>query len=248
MMDSDRSLTPGRNVRQIAILGGSFEARVLSDHLGTASRLWLPARDRVTGQGARQQTPLTEAVKGFAGVIISPHPCDIESMALGVHVARTAGVPYAFLIRPEWRPTQRDRWISLRKVSDAAVHIPNGARVLVTLGRSALPDLAALRQVTAFVRQLTHHNLPFPLRHGRFLPDDPPFDIAHEIAVMRRFRIDAVLTRNAGGMGGWPKIAAARALGIPVYMVARPKPLIGPVLTCVQDATTWSEAHAWLDA
>jgi precorrin-6A/cobalt-precorrin-6A reductase len=247
MMDADGSPVPGRNARQIAILGGSSEARALADHLGSASRLWLPARDRVTGQGASAKGTLAQCVSGAAGVIIAPHPCDSRSMVFGLRVARAAGVPSVCLIRPEWRPTRRDRWIALRQVSDAAVHIPKGSRVLVTLGRPALPELAALRDVTAFVRQLTRHDLPFPLRHGRFLPDDPPFDVAHEIAVMRRYRIDAVLTRNAGGAGGWPKVAAARALGLPVYMVARPRPVVGPVLTSVQGAIRWSEAHAWLD-
>jgi precorrin-6A/cobalt-precorrin-6A reductase len=71
--------------------------------------------------------------------------------------------------------------------------------------------------------------------------------VAQEIALMRRFRIDAVLTRNAGGPGGWPKIAAARALGLPVYMVARPRSMAGPVVPSVDDALNWLETRLWLD-
>lgn len=248
MKDSPRSMSLLHNAGQIAVLGGSSEARQLVRRLGPAARLWLPARDRVTGQDATDDVPLAEWIAGAAGLVIAPHPCDAESMALGAQAARLAGVPHATLSRPEWRPTSRDTWVSLRSVSEAARHIPRGARVLVTLGRPVLHELAALRHAMVYVRQLTRHHDPFPLRHGRFLPGTPPFTVQFETGLMRRFRIDAVLTRNAGGPGGWPKIAAARALGIPVYMVARPKPGPGPVLTSVEEAVRWSEAQRWLDA
>jgi precorrin-6A/cobalt-precorrin-6A reductase len=119
---------------------------------------------------------------------------------------------------------------------------------LVTLGRPALHELRPLRHAYLFVRQLTEHRDPFPLRHGRYLHGTAPFTIAQEIALMRRFRIDAVLTRNAGGPGGWPKIAAARALGLPVYMVARPRITDGPEVGSVAAAMHWLETKLWLDA
>lgn len=247
MKDSNRSSPRLHNAGQIAILGGSSEARQLADRLGPVARLWLPARDRVTGQGPSSDQSLAECLAGAAALVIAPHPSDSASMAMGLAAARLAGVPHASLIRPEWRPTPRDRWVTVRSVSDVSARIPRGSRVLVTLGRPVLGDLAALRHAMVFVRQLTRHDAPFPLRLGRYLPGDPPFTVADETALMRRFRIDAVLTRNAGGPGGWPKIAAARALGVPVYMVARPRPVPGPVLRSVEDAVQWSEAQRWLD-
>lgn len=248
MKDIQRQDLRRNTAGEIVILGGSSEARDLADRLGDAARLWLPARDRVTGQDATGDVTLAEMASGAAALVIASHPCDGATAALGLRVARQAGVPHASLVRPAWQPTRRDTWIPVRTVADAAAHIPKGARVLVTLGRSVLPELAALRHAFVYMRQLTRHDAPFPLRHGRFLADDPPFDVRSEIALMRRFRIDAILTRNAGGPGGWPKIAAARALGIPVYMVARPAPVPGPVLRSVADAERWSEARIWLDA
>lgn len=118
----------------------------------------------------------------------------------------------------------------------------------MTLGRQALPDLRALRLAYLYVRQLTDHHDAFPLPYGRYLHGSAPFTLAQEIALMCRFRIDAVLTRNAGGPGGWPKIAAARALGVPVYMVARPRGAAGPVVPSVAEAMNWLEARLWLDA
>lgn len=232
---------------QVVILGGSAEARDLALRLGGRSRLWLPARDRVTGQGASDLEALAELAQSADALVLAPHPCDVASLQLGSRVAAQAGVHSLTLARPSWHPTSRDHWISLRSARDAAARIPAGARVLVTLGRQTLPELRALRHAYLFVRQLTDHYDPFPLRYGRYLHGAAPFSVTQEIALMRRYRIDAVLTRNAGGPGGWPKVAAARALGLPVYMVARPRNAAGPMASSVDEALNWLETQLWLD-
>lgn len=246
MRDFDGSNSAGRG--QVVILGGSAEARHLAERLGAQARLWLPDRDRTTGLGASGQGHLGVLARGASGVVSAPHPCDVDTLRLAVRLARQLDLPFLRLARPAWRPTSRDRWIPLKSARDAAAHLPKGARVLVTLGRPALPELRALKQAYLYVRQLTDHHDPFPLRNGRYLHGIPPFTIEAEIALMRRFRIDAVLTRNAGGPGGWPKIAAARALGLPVYMIARPRITMGPEVTSVEAAMHWLETKLWLDA
>lgn len=246
MKDFDGSNSAGRG--QVVILGGSAEARHLAGRLGEAAQLWLPDRDRITGQGASVSAAMAAQVETADVLVLAPHPCDIESLRLGARIGAQAGVPVVRLARPAWWPTARDHWVDLSSARDAVAHIPKGSRVLVTLGRSALHELRALRHAYLFVRQLTRHNAPFPLRYGRYLHGTAPFSIAQEIALMRRFRIDAVLTRNAGGPGGWPKIAAARALGLPVYMVARPRGAFGPEVTSVEAAMHWLETKLWLDA
>ena len=246
MKDFDGSNSARRG--QVVILGGSAEARDLAMRLVGRARLWLPARDRVTGQSASDHMALTEFSRTADVLVLAPHPCDIASLQLGARVAAQNGVHSLTLTRPEWRPTLRDQWINLRSARDAASQIPAGSRVLVTLGRQALPELRALRHAYLFVRQLTDHNDALPLRYGRYLHGTAPFTVAQEIALMRRFRIDAVLTRNAGGPGGWPKVAAARVLGVPVYMVARPRGPVGPAVPSVEDALNWLETKLCLDA
>lgn len=246
MRDFDGSNSAGQ--ARVTILGGSAEARVLAAHLGDRARLWLPAQDRISGLGGSDLLALSEAMQTAQAMVIAPHPCDAESLSLGARLAAQISVPYVTLARLAWRPAGRDHWITLRSAREAAYAIPAGSRVLVTLGRQALPELRALRHAHLFVRQLTDHTEPFPMRHGRFLHDTAPFTVAQEIALMCRFRIDAVLTRNAGGPGGWPKIAAARALGLPVYMVARPRIASGPVVASVEAAMDWIEERLWLDA
>ena len=246
MRDFDGSNSAGS--RTVTILGGSAEARDLAARLGDWAQLWLPAKDRVTGQGGSDPLRLDEAMRTASALVVAPHPCDVDTLNLGARMAAKTGLAHLTLARPEWRPTRQDQWIDLRFVRDAAHAIPAGAKVLVTLGRPALQELKALRHAYLFVRQLTEHNDACPLKYGRFLHGTAPFTVRQEIALMRKFRIDAALTRNAGGPGGWPKIAAARALGLPVYMVARPRFVSGPVVTSVAAAMDWIEELLWLDA
>ncbi len=49
-----------------------------------------------------------------------------------------------------------------------------------------------------------------------------PFAINDEMALMREKRIDIVVTKNSGGPLTYAKIEAARALSLPVVMIAPP--------------------------
>ena len=142
------------------------------------------------------------------------------------------------LVRPRWRATVRDRWIHVREGREAARVVPPSARLLVTLGRAELHGLRAF-EGEVLARVIGTEFGAFPLRRGRFVPGVGPFSVAWEIALLRRLRIDALVLRNAGGPGGWPKIAAARQLGLPVVMVARPRRPDGPRVKTVEEALAW---------
>jgi precorrin-6A/cobalt-precorrin-6A reductase len=69
-----------------------------------------------------------------------------------------------------------------------------------------------------------------------------PFDEAAERALMERERIDMVVTKNSGGAATYPKLAAARSLGLPVVVVARPETPLG-----VEEVTSAEAALDWLE-
>ena len=69
-----------------------------------------------------------------------------------------------------------------------------------------------------------------------------PFEFDAEHALLESERIAVVVSKNSGTAATYPKIAAARALGLPVVMVARPQ------LPAARCAATLDEIVAWLDA
>ncbi|MDU8911045.1 precorrin-6A/cobalt-precorrin-6A reductase [Aestuariicoccus sp. MJ-SS9] len=232
--------------RPVAIVGGSAEARLLAALLpGAVVRL--PAPDRVPQDWACPVSvgPVDAAWLrgvGAVAVLIAPHPCDDGAAFQAVRAARGAGLDYALVRRPPWRAARGDRWHSLRAATEARAVIPPGARVFVTLGRAGLGDLHGLR-ARAFVRRIGAPGGACPLRGGRFVPGQGPFTVRQEAGLLRTLRIGWLITRNAGGPGGWPKLAAARQLGLKVAMIDRPRWPEGPLFDTAKGAIAWVTAR-----
>ena len=109
-------------------------------------------------------------------------------------------------------------------------------RVLLTVGRQstwAFVDLDAW----FLIRAIEPPDV-LPMEHELVL-DRGPFDVESELALLRDHRIDAVVTKNAGGRATAAKLAAARQVGIPVVMVARPPQPDVTIVTGVDQALDW---------
>ncbi len=160
---------------------------------------------------------------------------------------RMVGVPLLALRRPEWRPVAGDRWLEVPDMTTAAHAIGHQRKcVLLTIGRQELGVFASAPQHRYVARMIEE---PEP-RHG--LPDlkviraRGPFSLGDEIDLLRNEAIDTLVTKNAGGAATEAKLTAARAMGLPVVMVARPDKPDVPVAETVDAALGWLEDHGIL--
>ena len=78
-----------------------------------------------------------------------------------------------------------------------------------------------------------------PLASCRVIVGRPSRSIAAEQALLTNNRIDHLVCRNSGGEASYAKIAAARALGVPVIMIDRPKTRGGTAVETVAAARQW---------
>lgn len=170
-------------------------------------------------------------------VIDARHPFEAPTPREDVMAAARDG-GYLRLLRPEWRPTAGDDWRSAATPMEARSMLePSWRRVLLTLGRDALDAFANDSDRLYLVRVRGGDGRErLDLTRCRVLPAEGPYTVEGEAALMRAERIDALVTRNAGGEGAYPKIAAARRLGVPVTMVSRPSA-----------AGAWGERAAGVD-
>ena len=237
----------GRDGSGVVIVGGSLEAWQLARLLPRAQvRLTEPERVARDWTNAVSIGPVTAAWLALQAphmVVEAAHPCDTQTAFDTALACAAAGLPCLQLVRAPWRPTRRDRWVQLRCAADAARVIPQGARVLVATGGQGLSALRAVRAV-ALVRLLRPYQGGYPPGVGRFLPGEGPFEPAQEMRLMRKERIDWLLVPNAGGTGGWPKLQAARHLGLSVAMIDRPRRPDGPRVQTVEEALTWVRRQA----
>jgi precorrin-6A/cobalt-precorrin-6A reductase len=93
---------------------------------------------------------------------------------------------------------------------------------MLGLGRLQLGAFAGQPQHFYLLRLVDPpaETLPFPNCH--VVVARGPFDRAADTELLQDHRIDVVVSKNAGGSGAYAKIAAARALGLPVIMIDRP--------------------------
>ncbi|WP_042417936.1 cobalt-precorrin-6A reductase [Streptacidiphilus anmyonensis] len=251
--------------RHVLILGGTTEARMLAAALAADPAAAVRVTTSLAGRVEQPRLPDGEVrTGGFGGalglaawlraeevaaVVDATHPFATGISANAAQAAADAGVPLLVLRRPGWRRVAGDRWHPVASLSEAAALLPElGCRVLLTTGRKDLgpftgPDrLPALDRLRFLVRSVDPPDAPLP-RHVDILLDRGPFTLDAELALLRRHRIDVLVTKDSGGAATAPKLTAARQLGLPVVVVTRP-----PAPPGVPRAADVPQALAWLAA
>lgn len=245
-------------MRRLLLLGGAGETREIAAGLaargidaivsfeGSARFVGpVPLPRRLGGFGGAEGFLRYLAAEQIAAVLDATHPFAESISARTARLCKESGLPYAQLLRPEWRPEAGDSWVALATEAEAAAHIPEGSTVFVATGRAGLAGFANLRGCEIIARRIGGAaDEVFPFEGGRFLPAVGPFRVAEEEALLRELGVDWLVVKNAGGAGARPKLVAARNLGLPVGMIARPAPLAG--VTClsgVAAALEWAQAQ-----
>jgi precorrin-6A/cobalt-precorrin-6A reductase len=250
---------PNRDERpRLLILGGTAEARALAAALAdrggyevslslagrTRNPLDQPAPVRSGGFGGAQGLAAHLRAERIDALIDATHPFAANISRNAAEAARLAGVPLLALQRPEWTREPGDLWTEATDIPDAVARLGAAQRrVLVALGRNEVRALEAAPQHHYLVRSIDPVAPPLAVPHARYIEARGPFAEADERALLSENRIDAVLSKNSGGAATYGKIAAARALGIEVIMVARPARPKVETVESVEAALAWLEPH-----
>ena len=261
-MDSVPCMTlpdPNRVERpRLLILGGTAEARALAAALAdrggyevslslagrTRNPLDQPAPVRSGGFGGAQGLAAHLRAERIDALIDATHPFAANISCNAAEAARLAGVPLLALQRPEWTREPGDLWTKAADIPDAVARLGAAPRrVLAALGRNEAHALEAAPQHHWLVRSIDPVEPPLALPSVATIEARGPFPEAEERALLTANRIDAVLSKNSGGAATYGKIAAARALGIEVIMVARPARPEVETVESVEAALAWLERH-----
>jgi precorrin-6A/cobalt-precorrin-6A reductase len=225
--------------RLAEVLVGDHGVDVLSSLAGvTTAPERRAGRVRVGGFGGAEGLADHLKRQPCDALIDATHPFAASMPFHAAAAARATGTPSCRVLRPPWVPTAEDRWIEVTDLPSAAAALDalGAHRVMLTVGRQstwAFADHGAWFLIRAIEAPET---LP---EHHRLLLSRGPFDIESERALMGEHRIDAVVTKNAGGSATEAKLVAARALGIPVVMIARPAQPAVTVVPGVDQAVAW---------
>jgi len=243
---------------KLLLLGGTAEARELAARLAGRPDLSL-----VSSLAGRVRDPLLPAgevrVGGFGGVpglvgwlrderiglvVDATHPYAATMQANAAAACDRLGLPRLRLARPGWRAGDGDRWHWVGSLPEAAAALPSlGTRVFLTTGRLGLAVFAGLDRLWFLIRCVDRPSGPMPAR-GQVLLARGPYRREEERALMERFAVEVLVTKDSGGSLTAGKLDAARDLRLPVVMVRRPPPTPGPSVATVEEAAAWVRRQA----
>ena len=235
----------------LLILGGTTEASTLAGLVAADARFDATISLAGTTRHPKPQ-PLPCRIGGFGGVaglaaylrehctdalIDATHPFAAQISRHAVDASRAGGTELLAIVRPAWTAQPGDRWHLVADMQEAATALGAAPRrVLLTIGQKELAPFAPPhRYVVRSVDPPTH-----PPAGAIVLSARGPFIEADELRLLKQHAIEVIVTKNAGGSATAPKLAAARALGIEVIMVAR------PVLPETKTVETAEAAMHWL--
>jgi precorrin-6A/cobalt-precorrin-6A reductase len=253
-MDSQRvPVLLSVSVMRVLILGGTTEASALAKLLAGDPRF--EATLSFAGRtAAPSPQPIATRIGGFGGadglaryieehameaVIDATHPYAPRISANAVVACAHAGVALASLARPAWKPEAGDKWETAPTAVAAALAIGKAPRrVFLALGRQELHSFAPMAQHYYIARLIDPpqgvrpHNLVLLQQRG-------PFDRDAELRLLKERKIEVIVSRNSGGSATYPKIEAARMLGLPVIMITRPVKPVGHIVRSTEEALAW---------
>lgn len=235
---------------KILVLAGTSEARALTrllsklGHEVTASLAGVTKHPHqfdvpLRREGFKDSAALDHYIKAhdISCLIDATHPFATE---ITRHAALSQVAHMAFLRRPAWRAGPKDQWKQVKDLREASQYIERDERVFLALGKKAGADLSCLSHAYAIARMIEPIETPYPYR-GEYLHIAPPYDVESERDLIKAFKPDWMIVKNAGGKASWPKLEAARHLGLPVLMIARPPPPKGLIFETPEEVSAWIE-------
>ncbi len=176
-------------------------------------------------------------------VIDASHSFDDDISNLAAEICSTGGIPYLRVLRDGWAQTSADRWTRFPTISEAVRAVPQDARIFSNTGFGSLRHYAAFPGQRLFLRQTGQAEATPPWPFVTIVPGQPPFSEAQECGLFKELAVTGLICRDVGGPASFSKLAAARALELPVLMINRPAPPPDlPLARTVQEALAWQTA------
>lgn len=246
--------------QRVLLLGGTSEGRALAAALVDAG---VDVTSSLAGRVAEPRLPvgpvriggfggvdgLREALASFDVVVDATHPF-AQGMSANAAAACATPLPDGRTIRllrlerPQW-PADPAWHLAASHDEAARLAAELGERPFITVGRQELgrfiPALGD-REVLARVVQAPDIELP---ASWRIITSRGPYTLDGERDLLAEHRADVLVTKNSGGTFTWPKMQAARQLGISCVVVQRPSPADGvPTVNDVDAALAWVLARS----
>ena len=244
---------------RVLILGGTGDTAELSVKINNITEI-----EAIASLAGRTREPVVPVgnirVGGFGGatglveylqnqkidvLIDATHPFANHISWNAAAAATKVGIPRLLVNRPPWEKEPGDIWIEVENNTEAAAVLENqvlgneAQRVFLTIGRQEISVFSCLQEMWFLMRMIDPPAADVVIPTGLMLLDRGPFTLEDEREILTKYNIDTIVSKNSGGNATYPKIIAAREMGIKVVMVKRPALPPGEQVADVESAVKW---------
>lgn len=240
--------------KHILVLGGSNEgfalAKTLQGHKNytitssLAGRTSLPKKPvgpyRIGGFGGSEGLKHYINTNKIDAIIDATHPFAQNITKNAAKAAGDTKCPLLHIWRPQWKRAAKDNWIEVPTMQAAAERLTkHHAPIFLTIGRLELAAFLPRTDLAFITRAIEpNQNEQWP-KNFHFIYAKGPFDYNQELALIKKYNIKAIVTKNSGGPGAFAKIEVARTLNLPVIMINRPPKPKGNLASTPEEALNW---------
>ncbi len=220
----------------LLVLGGTAEARQLAKHLhhigldvtySIAGLVRAPDLENIVISGGFSQfgglSNYVRDNKIFA-ILDVTHPYAVNISQQAIEAAKVNQIPCWRYTRPPWQPDEGDDWETFESWASLLPLLFNRQSVFFAAGQleeNLVNQLGQLKFNQMVVRTAVKSGFVLP-EQINWIKAIGPFDFESELALLKRYQTDALVCKNSGGDATVAKLAAARQLGIRVFMYKRP--------------------------
>jgi len=228
---------------KLLLLGGTADARRLAKRLlrngesrpdieiiySVAGLVRMPDVDCEVISGGFSQFGGLQAYieqQNIDAVLDATHPYAEMMTATARAVTQQLNLPYWRFHRAPWQAQAGDNWQMFTDWPKLLAALKEFKSVFLTAGQI---DEAAVAAFSKYGEQGQKQLLRTAVQPKQQLPESMswikaigPFDLESELARMQEHQVDVLVSKNSGGKATEAKLEAARRLGIPVMMLARP--------------------------
>ena len=184
--------------------------------------------------GAMDAQALVDLVEGggFAAIVDATHPYAVQVKEMAKTVCEELSIPYLRWQRSSLELAANPLIHWAENISTAALIAAElGHRILLTTGSNALPEwvsLPSLQDKRLYIRVLPTSEVLARCEFLGFKPNQiiaaqGPFSQEWDEAMFKQLRIDVVVTKESGKVGGTlEKVQACQRLKIPLVILKRP--------------------------
>lgn len=157
-------------------------------------------------------------------ILDATHPYALNISQKATLACIKTNIQYVRFERPQWQMQQYDLWTTMDSWQQVISKLEQFKRVFLTAGQVAEPIMTQLTQLSCDITLRTakppDYNLP---KNITWIKAIGPFDEKSEKKWLKDNQIELIVSKNSGGSATYGKIAAARELGINVFMFNRPQ-------------------------